>query len=81
MCAKPLQSYLTLCNPMDCNPPASSVHGILQTRILEWVALPCPPPRGLPNTGIKPTSLMSPELAGRYFTISTTWEALKRDIT
>ena len=29
----------TLCNPMDCSPPASSVHGILQARILEWVAI------------------------------------------
>ena len=28
---------LTLCNPMDCSPPGSSVHGILQARILEWV--------------------------------------------
>ena len=34
------QSYLTLCNPMDCSPPGSSVHGILQTRMLEWVAIP-----------------------------------------
>ena len=31
---------LTLCNPMDCSPPASSVHGISQARILEWVAVP-----------------------------------------
>ena len=31
---------LTLCNPMDCSPPCSSVHGILQARILEWVAMP-----------------------------------------
>ena len=30
----------TLCNPMDCSPPGSSVHGILQARILEWVAVP-----------------------------------------
>ena len=30
----------TLCNPTDCSPPGSSVHGILQTRILEWVAIP-----------------------------------------
>ena len=30
---------LTLCNPMDCSPPSSSVHGILQTRILEWVGI------------------------------------------
>ena len=30
------QLYLTLCDPMDCSPPGSSVHGILQARILEW---------------------------------------------
>ena len=30
----------TLCDPMDCNPPGSCVHGILQARILEWVAIP-----------------------------------------
>ena len=35
------QSCLTLCDPMDCSPPGSSVHGILQARILEWVAIPC----------------------------------------
>ena len=46
------QSYLTLCDPMDCSPPGSSV--ILQARILEW--LPCPPPGGLPNPGIEPGS-------------------------
>ena len=34
------QSSPTLCNPMDYSPPGSSVHGILQTRILEWVAVP-----------------------------------------
>ena len=34
------QSYQTLCNPMDCSPPGSSVPGILQARILEWVAMP-----------------------------------------
>ena len=39
VCAKSLQSYLTLCNPMDCHPPGSSVHSILQASILEWVAL------------------------------------------
>ena len=33
------QLCLTLCNPIDCSPPGSSVHGILQARILEWVAL------------------------------------------
>ena len=37
--------------------PVSSVHGILQARILEWVALPCPSSRNLPSPGIKPWSL------------------------
>ena len=40
MCAKLPQSSLTLCNPMGCSPLGSSVHGILQARILEWVAMP-----------------------------------------
>ena len=43
-----VQSCLTLCNPVCC-----IVHGILQTRILEWVAFPFPP-RDLPNPGIEP---------------------------
>ena len=34
------QSCPTLCDPMDCSPPGSSVHGILQERVLEWVAMP-----------------------------------------
>ena len=34
------QSYLTLCDPVDCSLPGSSVHGILQARVLEWVAMP-----------------------------------------
>ena len=44
VCAKLLQSCLTLtlCNPMDYSPPGSSVRGILQVRILEWVAMPTP---------------------------------------
>ena len=40
MHAKSLQSCPTLCNPMDCSPPGSCIHGILQARILEWVAIP-----------------------------------------
>ena len=39
MCLR-AQSWLTLGNPMDYNPPGSSVHGILQARTLEWVAIP-----------------------------------------
>ena len=34
------QLCLTLCDPVDCSPPGSSVHGIFQARILEWVAIP-----------------------------------------
>ena len=55
MCAKLLQSCLTLCDPMDCSPTDSSVHGILQARILEW--LPFPPPGDLrifPTQGLNP---------------------------
>ena len=37
--AKSLQSYLTLCDPIDGGPPGSPVHGILQARTLEWVAI------------------------------------------
>ena len=37
--AKSLQSYLTLCHPMDCNLPGTSGHGILQASILDWVAM------------------------------------------
>ena len=40
VCAKSLQSCLTLCDPMDCSPPGSSVPGILHQRILEAVAMP-----------------------------------------
>ena len=49
--AKLLQSCLTLCDPIDHSPPGSCVQGVLQARILEWVA--CPPPRDLFHPGIK----------------------------
>ena len=39
LCAKLLQSCLILCDPMDHSPPGSSVCGILQARVLEWVAM------------------------------------------
>ena len=45
---------------MDCSPPGSSVHGISQARILEWV--PFSPPGDLPDPGIKPVSPASPAL-------------------
>ena len=44
-----VQSCPTLCEPMDCSPPGSSVHGILQARTLEWLAISSP--GDLPNPG------------------------------
>ena len=38
-----------------------------------WSGFPCPPPEDLPNPGIKPESLMSPELASGFFTTGATW--------
>ena len=54
---------------MDCSPPGSSVHGILQAGILEGVAIS---PGNLSDPGIEPISLLSPTLAGGFFTASTT---------
>ena len=58
---------------MDSSPPGSSVHGILQARILEWVAMPSS--RGSPPPGIEPVSLMSPTLADGFFNTNAAWEA------
>ena len=60
MHAKLLQLCLNLCSPMECNPPDSSVHGILQARILEWVAMPSS--RGPSPPRDEPVSLLSPAL-------------------
>ena len=49
-----IQSCPTLCVPMDCSLPDSSIHGILQVRILEWVAMSSP--GDLPDPGIEPWS-------------------------
>ena len=71
-----VQLFLTLwtiAHSMDCRPLGSSVHEILQASILKWVALP--PPGTLPDPGIEPASLMSPALAGGFFTTGATWEA------
>ena len=69
MHAKSLQSCLTLCDPMDCGPPGSSVHGILQARILERVVMPSPresQPRGWTQVS---------RIAGGFFTVWPTREA------
>ena len=54
------QLCLTLCDPIDCSQPGSSVHEILQARILEW--LPFLLPGDLPDPGIEPVSPVSPAL-------------------
>ena len=59
MCVKSLQLYVILCNSTDCSPPGSSVHGILQARILEWGAISFSKgssPRGLHLPGIEVSS-------------------------
>ena len=53
-------------DPMDCSPPDSSVHWILQARILEYVTMLFS--REYSDPGIQPASLMSPALAGGFFT-------------
>ena len=64
MRAQLLQPCLSLCDPVDCSPPGSSVHGILQATILEWIAVL--PPGDLPRdwTHISCSSC----IAGRFFT-------------
>ena len=57
VCVLVTQSCLTLCDPVDCSPPGSSVHGIFQARVLEWIAISFS--RGSFNPGIEPGS---PEL-------------------
>ena len=58
-----LHSHVRLCGPMDCGPPGSPVHGVLQARTLEWVAMSFS--RVFPTQGLNPGLLCS----GRFFTI------------
>ena len=74
MHAKLLQSCPTLCNSMNCSLPGSSVHGILQARILS--GLPFPPPGDLPDPGIEPASPEAPALQADSYCWTTT-EALQ----
>ena len=68
-------SPVRLCNPMDCSLPGSSVHGILQARILEWVAMPSSRGSSLPRVQTR-LCLVSLALASGFLTTSATWEAL-----
>ena len=64
------QLCLTLCDPMDCNPPSSSVHGILQARLLKWVAIPFSRGSSQPRDRTQVSCI-----AGRFSTIWNTREA------
>ena len=67
------QPGLTLCSPMDCSLPDSSVLEIFQQEY--WSQLSLPSPGDHPDPAIKPTSPVSPAWTGRFFTNSTSWEA------
>ena len=67
---KVAQSCLTLCDPMDYSPPGFSLHGILQARILEWVAIPFSRRSSQPREKTRVSCI-----AGIFFTIWTTREA------
>ena len=66
-------SRVRLCDPVGYSLPGSSVHRILQAGY--WSGLPCAPRGDLPNPGIERIFLMSPALAGGFFTTGVTWEA------
>ena len=72
------KSHLTLCDPMDYSLPGSSVYGILQARILEWDVIPSS--RESLTQGSNLASLISPALAGVFFTTIATWEAQEINI-
>ena len=65
--------YLTLCDLMDCSPPAGLLCPWGFSRQECWSGLPFLSPGDLPDSGIEPTSLISPALAGGFFTTSDTW--------
>ena len=64
----------TLCNPMDWSPPGSSVHGISQARILEWVAMPSSRGSSWPRDRTYVSCI-----TGRFFTLWATWGAQKKE--
>ena len=74
MHAKSHQSCPTLFNSVHCSARQAPL-SMGFSRQDYWSELPCPPPGDLPDPGIKPVSLKSPALAGRFFTTSTPWEA------
>ena len=66
-------SVMSLCNPLDCSLPGSSVHGIIQTRILEWVAISSSRGSSPPRDWTR-VSCVSCCLSGKFFTRWAIWE-------
>ena len=73
--AKLLQLCLTLYNSTDCSPPGSSVQGVLQARILEWVAIPSSKGSSQPRDQIHVSCGSCIGRSG-FFTTKATWESL-----
>ena len=63
----------TLCDPMDCSPPGSSVHGVFQARLLEWVAISCSRGSFQPRGQTHPSCISC--IGSRFFTNWASWEA------
>ena len=74
MHAKSLQSCLTHCDPVDYIAHQASL-SMGFSRQEYWSVFTCPPSGDLPNPGVKPISLTSPALSGRFLTTRATWEA------
>ena len=80
MCAELLQLCLNLCDPVDYGHIASQAPLSMGFSKQEyWNGLPCPPPGNCPHPWIESVSLMSPALAGSFYTSSAIWKALKCD--
>ena len=84
VCVLVTQSCPTLCDPMDCSCPGSSIHGILQAKMLEWVDIPFSRGSSQPwdriqgsNPGIFPNQGSNLGIAGRFFSIWAIREAHK----
>ena len=75
VCAKSLQSRLTVCDPVDV--AGQSPLAIRFSRREYWSGLPIPSPGDLPYLGIESRSLNNPALAGWFFTTSPTWEVVQ----
>ena len=68
------QSCPTLCDPLDCSPPGSSVHEVFQSRVLDWVAISSSKGSSQPRDQTK--IFCTPLIAGRFFTTELSWKPL-----